>query len=329
MAGLAAWPGGAAGARGWQRVRTEPGPAPYVLHVAAGDLDGDGTDELVLVGRDYERQEDRLYVWGCSRPPPGPDGGREAPCSLGPLGAGPVSRGPLGPVAVAVADLLGAGKAQVLVAMDSRLELWSFTPGGSLEPAWRGEYGTAVEQLAVLRLPGTSGVVAVAAVRTRPRWEKRLEVAGWTGSGFETLWSGVSVGPMRALTAVDLLGDGQSELVMDVGSGNDPGQAQVWRWDGEAFVPAGAQRLRDAPVFAMAAASVAGPGAAQQVLVADDRGRVSLYGWSEEGFTRVGDVETLGWSLVSAATGDLNGDGVPEAVVVEYPNLIHLLQWRP
>lgn len=326
VAGLAVFAGGpTAAALGWQRVSTYPGPAPYVLHVAAGDLDGDGADELVLVGRDYERQEDRLHVWGCRQPSPG----STSPCPLEPRVLGPTSKGPLGHVALAVADLLGAGRAQVLVAMDSRVELWSLHPGGSLGLVWQGEYGTSVEQLAPLRLPGIRGAVAMAAVRTRPRWEKRLEVAGWTGSGFTKLWDGVPVGPMRSLAAADLVGDGQSELVMDVGSGNDAGQAQVWRWDGQAFVRAGAQRLRDAPVFALAAAAVGGPGAAQLVLVADDRGRVSLYRWGSQGFVRVGDGETLGWSLVSAAVGDFDGDGTPEAVVVEYPNLVHMLGWRP
>lgn len=308
-------------ARGWQRLSTVPGPAPYVLQLAVADLDGDGSDDVIALGRNYELLEDRLYVLGC-RP-------QEAGCQLTTRLQGPRLTGPLGHVALAVGRFTGERPAELLTASGSTLRLWAWT-GQELRQVWEGGVEAPVEQAAVVQLPGLTGAVAMTLVYTQPSWHKRLEVFRWDGSRFEPLTRPVKAGPVRSMAALDLLGDGQSQLVLEVGQGNAPGSFQLWRWDGSAFAPAGSAQLRHAAVFALAGGPVhplQSPG--EQLLVADNSGQVALYGWQDGQFTRIGDVQSLGWSLVSAVTGDLDGDGVSEAVVVEYPNLLHLLRWQP
>ena len=317
---LAGWPS-VSQARGWQRLSTLPGPAPYVLQVAVADLDGDGGDEVIALGRNYELQEDRLYVLGCRRQ--GPD------CQLTTLVEGPRLLGPLGNVALAAGRFTGQERAEILTASGSSLRLWVWT-GRELRRIWEGSVGAPVEQAVMVQLPGLTGAVAMALVYTQPVWHKRLAVFRWGGSSFEPLTRPVNAGPVRSMAALDLLGDGLSELVLEIGEGNGPGSFQLWRWDGSVFARAGSAQLRHAAVFALGGGPVHPPeGPREQLLVADNRGQVALYAWQDGSFTRIGEVQSLGWSLVSAVTGDLDGDGIAEAVVVEYPNLLHLLRWQP
>ena len=309
------------GARGWQRLATLPGPAPHVLQVVAVDLDGDGAAELVVLGRHYEQKTDDLWVLRCRA-------AEGATCA--PAGTPPARlTGPLGHVALAAGDLTGDGRIRVLTAGAGRLTLWTWDPQG-WQATWEGSVEAPVEYAAAVRVPGLTGVVAMVVVHTQPLWHHRLTAYHWAGSGFEPLMEPVRSGPVRAMAALDLVGDGQSELVLEVGEGSQPGSLHVWRWEGSSF-----QRRLTAPsghaaAFALAAGAVHPPlRPREQLLVADNRGQVALYGWEEGGFTRVGGAPTLGWSLVSAAAGDLDGDGVAEAVVVEYPNWLHLLRWQP
>lgn len=311
----------AARARGWQRIATQVGPAPAVLELGIADLDGDGRAELVLAGRDYERQQDRLYVMGWSGSPQEP---------LRTLATSPPFVEPMSHVTLAVGPFTRVDGPEVLVATNSRLVVWRWEDGG-LRPAWEGQYSARVQQAAAVHLPGEPAAVALAFVRTEPRWHQLLQVWHWDGQSLEPVAGPFPTGPVRAMTAADLTGNGQSELVLEVGEGNAPGEVQVWHWQQGAFVVAGSARLRDAPAFGLGAGRVPEVSPeADLLLTADDRGRVALYRWDEDaGFSRVGDVLTLGWGLVSAGLGDLDGDGRTEAVVAQYPNLLHILRWQP
>ncbi|HEY8498395.1 MAG TPA: VCBS repeat-containing protein [Limnochordales bacterium] len=307
-------------ARGWERIATQLAPAPSVLELAAADLDGDGTWELALAGRDYERQQDRLYVMGWGGPAASP---------LRVLAASDPFVEPLSHVALATGPFTREDGPEILVATNSRLMVWRWE-GGRLQPAWEGQYSARVAQVAAVHLPGAPAAVAIAHVVTEPRWQHRLHVWQWDGRSLEPVAGPFDIGPVRAMASGDVLGDGQSELVLEVGQGNDPGQVEIWRWLGDSFVAAGSARLRDAPVFGLGAGPVpeVEPGV-DLIVAADDRGRVATYRWDGQGFTRVGDVLTLGWGLVASAVGDLDGDGRTEAVVAEYPNLLHVLRWQP
>lgn len=307
-------------ARGWERVATQVGPAPFVLELAIEDLDGDGRGELVLAGRDYERQQDRLYVMGWSGSPQQP---------LRTLASSPPFVEPMSHVALAVGPFTRIDGPEILVATNSRLVVWRWQQG-RLQPAWEGQYSARVQQVAAVHLPGEPAAVALAYVRTEPRWHQLLQIWHWNGESLEPVAGPFPIGPVRAMTAGDMIGDGQSELVLETGEGNEPGQVEIWRWQGGAFVKADSARLRDAPVFGLGAGRVREVSSEADVLLtADDRGRVALYRWDDEGFARVGSVLTLSWSLVSAALGDLDGDGRTEAIVAGYPNLLHVLRWRP
>lgn len=308
-------------ARGWERVATQPGPAPAVLSLAIEDLDGDGRDEVVLAGRDYERQQDRLYVMGWSS-----SGGG----ALRTLATGPPLVEPMSHVVLAAGPFTRTDGPEVLVATNSRLVVWRWD-GSRLEAAWEGQYSSWVQQAAAVHLPGEPAAVALAFVRTQPRWHLLLQVWHWNGRTMEPVAGPFPIGSVRAMTSGDMTGNGQSELLLEVGEGDSPGEVQVWQWQGGAFVMAGSARLRDAPVFGLGAGRLREVSETQDVvLTADDRGRVAVYRWDEnKGFTRVGSVLTLSWSLVSAGLGDLDGDGRTEAVVAEYPNLLHVLRWQP
>ncbi len=307
-------------AQGWVRVATQPAPAPSVLEMAIADLDGDGRAELILVGRDYERQQDRLYVMGWS-------GSSSSP--LRTLSQSPPFVEPMSHVALAVGPFTRQDGPEILVATNSRLVVWRWERD-RLSRAWEGQYSERVEQVAAVHLPGEPAAVAIAHVRTEPRWHYLLHIWHWDGRSLEPVAGPFAIGSVRAMTAGDVLGDGQSELVLEVGQGNDPGQIEIWRWERDAFIAAGSARLRDAPVFGLGAGRVVEVSPDfDLIMTADDRGRVALYRWDGRAFSRVGDVLTLSWGLVASAVGDLDGDGRTEAVVAEYPNILHVLRWRP
>lgn len=309
-------------ARGWERLATQVGPAPVVLQVAVEDLDGDGRAEVAVAGRDYERQQDRLYIMQWS--------GRAGPEPLQVAAQSPPFSEPMSHVALAVGPFTEPEAREILAATNSRLVVWRWDGGRALAPAWQGDYSARVQQVAAVHLPGEPAAVALAYVRTSPRWHYVLQIWHWNGASLEPVAGPFSIGPVRAMTSGDLAGDGQSELVLEVGEGNSPGQVQVWRWREGAFQQATSAALRDAPVFGLGAGRVPEVSTERDLLLAaDDRGRIVLYQWGPKGFSRVGDVATASWGLVSAALGDLNGDGRTEAVVVEYPNLIHVLRWQP
>ena len=310
----------AARAEGWVKIATQPAPAPSVLEMAIEDLDGDGRAELVLVGRDYERQQDRLYVMGWS-------GSSSSP--LRTLSSSSPFVEPMSHVALAVGPFTRHDGPEILVATNSRLMVWRWE-GRQLTLAWEGQYSGRVEQVAAVHLPGEPAAVAIAHVRTQPRWHHLLHIWHWNGHSLEPVAGPFSIGPVRAMASGDVLGDGQSELVLEVGQGNDPGRIEIWRWERDAFIAAGSARLRDAPVFGLGAGRVVEVSPDfDLILTADDRGRVALYRWDGRAFARVGDVLTLSWGLVASAMGDLDGDGRTEAVVAEYPNILHVLRWRP
>ncbi|HEY8486143.1 MAG TPA: VCBS repeat-containing protein [Limnochordales bacterium] len=309
-------------ARGWQRLSTATGPAPYLLQLVAADLEGDGTDELVAVGRNYELREDRLYVLGCQ---PGVEG-----CQLALRWRGPAWGGPLESVALTAGRFTGQQRWELFTAAGSVVRLWAWV-AGELRRLWEGRTIAPVDQAVAVELPGHQAAVAMTLLYTRPLWHVRLGVFRWDGQALHLLAPPVQAGPVRSMTALDLLGDGLSELVLEVGRGANPGLLQLWRWDGTTYAPAGSLQVEHAAIFALGRGSVGGPGSrGEQLLVADSRGRVALYAWEGGRLAPVGPASSLGrWNLVSAVTGDLDGDGTLEAVVAEYPNRLHVLRWQP
>ncbi|MBE3598700.1 MAG: VCBS repeat-containing protein [Limnochordaceae bacterium] len=321
-----------ASARGWERLGTQVAPAPAVLQLAAADLDGDGRAELVMVGRDYERQEARLYVltWPGALPQ---GAARNGPGESGQLfhvaAASPPFAHPLSHVTLAVGPFTRPQGPEILVATNSHLVVWHWT-GGKLERAWEGNYSARVQDLAPVELPGEPAALALVYVETKPAWHYLLRVWHWNGNAMEPVAGPFPIGPVRAMSSGDLGGDGESEVVVETGEGNKGGRIEVWRWTGSAFVQAGSAALRDAPAFGLEAGRVPEVDPSKDLLlVADDKGRTALYEWTSKGFSRVGGVVTLGWSLGAATLGDLDGDGRTEAVVAEYPNLLHVLRWVP
>jgi hypothetical protein len=67
-----------------------------------------------------------------------------------------------------------------------------------------------------------------------------LILIGWAGNGFAEKWAGSAlIRPVEQLTAVDLDGDGEQELVGLEGEYDSPrsgGTLTVWRWRGFGFV---------------------------------------------------------------------------------------------
>lgn len=326
---VAAWAlGGRAVARGWERVATQRGPAPVILQVAAADLDGDGTIEVVAVGRDYERNENRVFILHLG------SGAKAASQPLQVVEAGSPRVEPMSHVAVAIGPFTEPGRPEILVATDSRLSVWRWD-GEDLTRAWSGPSSTddaeaRVLDLAPLHLPGEPAALAIAYAVTRPRWRTLMRVWRWQDGALRPVTGPFPIGAARSMTSGDFRGDGTPQLAMETGEGNKAGVVTTWAWSGDGFRQTASASLRDAPVFGLEATRLPEmDGERDLLLTADDKGRVALYAWQDGTFRRVGDVLTLGWGLVSAAVGDLDADGKTEAVVVEYPNVLHVLRWRP
>jgi len=284
-----------------------------LLAAAAGDVTGEGKSQLVLSGRNYETQENYVFLlrWN----------GRHFDV----LWQSPNLWEPVSHLAMAVGDFTGAGTDQIAVLTRTRLRLFAWRDGQMQLIHEEAGWG-APEEIGVVRHPDhPHDLIAVsrqhAIADDLP--QKGVELLGWRNGRFRLLWETPTMGRVRAITGGDLNGDGAWELVVEIGAGTKPGQVQVWGWRQGRYVLLDAEPLRPAPVFA-AATVPAGTG--HLLAVADDRGRGAVYRWGS-GFELLAETSRgLGWAVGSAAAGDFFGDGSRQLVVVGYPSRLHVLQ---
>ncbi|OUM92845.1 MAG: hypothetical protein BAA04_10310 [Firmicutes bacterium ZCTH02-B6] len=293
--------------------RQEPFLMQALLQAAAGDVTGAGRTELVVSGRNYETQENYVFLLRWQ------GGGFRV------LWQSPNLWEPVSHLAIAVGDFTGMGRAQIAVLTRTKLRLFAWRDGGMHliheEPGWG-----APEEIGVVRHPDHPyDLIAISRQQTVEDHipQKVIELLGWRSGRFRLLWETPTIGRVRAIAGGDVNGDGRWELVVETGVGNGAGTVHVWRWGPGGYEAAGRADLRAAPVFALAAAQ---DGDRHLVVVADDRGRAGLYRFAS-GFEPVAETTRgLGWAVSSAAAGDFLANGTLQLVVLGYPSRLHVLQ---
>ncbi|NLN16044.1 MAG: hypothetical protein GX182_01855 [Firmicutes bacterium] len=270
-------------------------PMDSLLQVCAVDLTGDGQDELLILGRNYELREVFLQVLGWN-------GGEFIT-----LGRSENLFGAGGHYTMAVGRFQSEDL-EIIILNGDRAIIHKWLED-SLVKVWEGK--SPGEAGAVGTLRGSPDLLVITDVR-----EVRLDTLvegmtsfSWTGQGWRKEGETPPIGRIRALAAEG------GEIAIEVGPATKPGKVQIWRWDGE-FRQLSSSALCNCPVFALAL----GPAS---LITADDRGRVAAYDLDQgKPKLRQGGPH-LGWALVSVTRLSLHdGDGL---VVAGYPSRLYLL----
>jgi hypothetical protein len=270
-------------------------PMDSLLQVCAVDLTGDGEDELLVLGRNYELREVFLQVleWN----------GQEFIT----IGKSENLFGTGGHYTMAVGRFRGENL-EILILSGDRAVIHQWLEDG-LVKVWEGKSPGEAGAIGTLR--GSPDLLVITDVReVRPdTLVEGLSAFSWTAAGWRKVGETAPIGRIRALAA------GDAEIAIEVGQATKPGRVQIWRWDGE-FRQLSSSALRQCPVFALAL----GPAS---LITADDRGRVAVYDLDQGKPKLKGEGPHLGWALVSVTPVSLrHGDGL---VVAGYPSRLYLL----
>jgi hypothetical protein len=270
-------------------------PMDSLLQVCAGDLTGDGEDELLVLGRNYELREVFLQVlqWN----------GREF-ITLGQsenlFAAG-------GHYSMAMGRFQG-DDLEVLILNGDRGIIYEWQ-GNGLVKVWEGKSPGEAGAVGVLR--GEQDLLVISDVR-KVRRETLLEglaAFSWTPRGWQKMGESPPIGRIRALST------GVGEIAIEVGEATKPGRVQIWRWDGK-FHQLSSSALCKCPAFALALLPSC-------LITADDRGRVVAYDLDQGKPKLSREGPQLGWALVSVAPVSFQDGG--GLVVAGYPSRLYLL----
>ncbi|MGI6036956.1 MAG: hypothetical protein ACOYD6_01880 [Limnochordia bacterium] len=263
-----------------------------ILQVVAGDLTGDGQDELVLLGRNYERREVFIDIltWN----------GREftrlwrsnnlyVPTSHVIMGLGRFTGEDLQLV------VIDRTKSVIFGVQGERLiPIWQGAPPG--EPHLMGvldERYLVLSQVAELKLDTVVEKLAVYA------WDDGWHLKGESGS----------IGRIRALAP------GKGQIAVEVGLGTKAGEVQIWDWQPR-WRLAGKTTVSNTAAFALTYWR-------DCWVVADDRGIAAAYDFSSQPPRLQGRSSGLGWALVDATAINLPTGQM--LIVAGYPNRLYLL----
>lgn len=295
----------------YRRVFTNQGfLVDSIIQLAAADVLGNGRDQILVLGRNYEARETFLYVvsWDDNR--------------FQVLWKSPNLYGSPGHMAVAAGDFMGSGTTQVLLISDERSVLYRWQDGG-LRSVWRGSSPWPVQEIAVLKAGnGQPDMVVLTKVvsKNRDYAPENVNILKWTQSGFKVLAQSPAVGVIRSLAAGRVVGNTTAEVLMDVGQETKAGQVEVWTFRNGKVVRLSSQGLSSTAVFGLTVFT-----GGEEVVLADDSGKVGFYRWKDSRLVSIGTRVSLGWGLVSCVAGRFSEDGGKAVVVAEYPNVMHVL----
>lgn len=282
--------------------------------VEAADLLGTGASQLVVLGRDYldGRLAVQLLAWEGEKPV----SKWESPNLL-----------PEGPAMISCGRPLPGGTPMLLVLTQAHLYLYTVQDEKMILTS-QFKHALSPVELSVADLDGDGRdeLLVVRLGQRRPTYDEHVvEVYRLTEEGLVKLGGSGLLGPVRALTAGDLDGDGCAEVVIDAGLSSRAGVCTVLGWDREkqALVP----RLQvDGLLETMAFGLTVAPGDPGPLLyTADGWGRLNRFYLTSGQLIPAGEYYSFPKGLVGVAVGDLDGDGQEEIMVVGHPNNLYVV----
>lgn len=284
-----------------------------ILSVAAKDLDGDGRDELIVSGYNYQDNEACLEVLRWEK-------GSFTLSWRSPnlwetestLLALPVSW-PDGPALVA---LTRTGH-----------HIFRYRGNGYTEEA-KGQMTFTAEEGCGGDLDGDGQdeiVVTTTLKNIKNGREKGLRVLGWRGGKLVVTASSEAIGNIRSVAAGDLNRDGRAEVAVEIGRTTSAGEFKFFAYSdtglrqtmgGKTGLPQAAYGLAIGRQY---------PEAGLFLFAASQPGRILSYQTIDGGLAAGGTDLGFRGSPVSLATGDLDGDGREEMILAGYPARLQVL----
>ena len=154
--------------------------------------------------------------------------------------------------------------------------------------------------------------------------EKVVDVYRLLGEELLKIGTSPLLGNIRSITGGDLDGDGYAEVITESGLSSRSGTITFLRWDQEEemLVPEfKSEKLLPAVAFGMQVGTI---DKRSILYTADGWGRLNFFTLEEKGFKAIRKERSFPSGLVTVATGDINGDGEQEVVVVGHPNNLHI-----
>jgi len=283
-----------------------------ILQVEAMDVDGDGRDELIVLGRNYEAREVFIYTLTWS--------GSEWLV----LWKSPNLYETASPVAIAVGNFRGQG-VELVALTNTFYRLYQWSSQGFVE-VWHGANPFPVRLAVGVSVSGPQDYLVRTKLARQTDWTvfDQLVLLVWQeGKGFVQVASSAEIGHVRGITAVDLEPDGAMEVVVEKGDVMASGEVQVWQIrDNARFQRTYATTLSSSPIFALGGGEFLGR---PVLVVGDNTGRVNTYGFTGGQLSVTGDQLRVGYGLVWAAVGRFTGNPNNEIALVRYPAELMLI----
>lgn len=290
--------------------------------VAAGDLNHDNRDELVLAGRYYIERQFHIEVMTLENG------------AFSPRWRSPNIYEDYSSLRVGFARFQGMQGALVLTRTRAYLYTYDSTAGEYIT-AWETKHtlypsGLAVTDfemaLADFDSDGSDEIVVSRVFQKGTKFpSESLVMLDWTPEGFTVLARTPDLGNIRSLAAGDVDGDGSAEVMCEVGVETHPGDLLVFKWENAQFVREHQQRMSSSAVYGMGVYTFP-PENRKVLLGASSRGWVEAFAWQDGEMKTCWPAVRFAVPLTDVAAGDFDGDGVYEMAAIGYRNILALIR---